>query len=365
MIRRLYIDNYKALVNCDIVLERLSLLCGENGAGKSSVFEVLQGVADLVTEAVPVSELFGPRTRTKWMKGGVQTVRLEVEDGHGQGKYEYGLVIEHTEDSRAIRVAEETLAFNGTTLFRGSSGKVRLHNDKGQPGPELSFDPGKTGVSLVFASDSNRRLTRFKELLSKIAWVQPNPFAMEPESRAEAIRLTRGLDNFVSWFRRTAQDYGLAYDIIGQWREILPGLRPFRLDEYGAETRRLVLPIQDESGQPGDFGLDDLSEGQRTLLALYAVLAVWNRDGGTLLLDEPDNFVGLPEIQPLLGAIRDASEADSGLQILIVSHNLEFVNSLAGAHGLRMRREGQGHVRVGEVSVEGQYPADALARMEG
>jgi len=37
MIKRLYVDNYKCLVNFDLKLDELSLLLGLNGSGKSSV----------------------------------------------------------------------------------------------------------------------------------------------------------------------------------------------------------------------------------------------------------------------------------------------------------------------------------------
>ncbi len=41
MIKRLYIDNYKCLVNFDLKLDELSLLLGPNGVGKSSVLDVV------------------------------------------------------------------------------------------------------------------------------------------------------------------------------------------------------------------------------------------------------------------------------------------------------------------------------------
>jgi len=41
MINRLYVDNYKCLVNFDLKLVELSLLLGPNGVGKSSVLDMV------------------------------------------------------------------------------------------------------------------------------------------------------------------------------------------------------------------------------------------------------------------------------------------------------------------------------------
>jgi AAA15 family ATPase/GTPase len=41
MLKRLYIDNYKCLVNFEFATERSRLILGANGTGKSTVFESL------------------------------------------------------------------------------------------------------------------------------------------------------------------------------------------------------------------------------------------------------------------------------------------------------------------------------------
>jgi len=42
MLKRLYVDNFRCLVNFEMKFDRLGLFMGENGAGKSTVFEVLR-----------------------------------------------------------------------------------------------------------------------------------------------------------------------------------------------------------------------------------------------------------------------------------------------------------------------------------
>src|ERR1035438_8231016 len=50
------------------------------------------------------------------------------------------------------------------------------------------------------------------------------------------------------------------------------------------------------------FRFNELSEGQRCLICLYAILHFVLAKGHTAILDEPDNFVSLREIQPWLMA---------------------------------------------------------------
>ena len=57
------------------------------------------------------------------------------------------------------------------------------------------------------------------------------------------------------------------------------------------------------------FRLDfnELSDGQQTLIALYALLHFLVQENTTLCIDEPDNFVALAELQPWLFAAARSS----------------------------------------------------------
>jgi len=71
MIKRLYIDNYKSLVNFELRLQGLTLLLGPNGVGKTSVLDVIltlhvtQGGSKERTrpcsDVFPLDQFFPPR----------------------------------------------------------------------------------------------------------------------------------------------------------------------------------------------------------------------------------------------------------------------------------------------------------------
>jgi ATPase subunit of ABC transporter with duplicated ATPase domains len=86
--------------------------------------------------------------------------------------------------------------------------------------------------------------------------------------------------------------------------------------------------------------------------------------GNTVVLDEPDNFVSLREIQPWLNAVSDAVEEGNG-QILLISHHPELINQWAPNSGVRFVRDGIGPVRVEEFRGEPESalsPAELVAR---
>lgn len=48
MLKKIYVNNYKSLVNTKIDVQAMTLLLGRNGAGKSAVFDVVSRVRDFL-----------------------------------------------------------------------------------------------------------------------------------------------------------------------------------------------------------------------------------------------------------------------------------------------------------------------------
>ena len=88
------------------------------------------------------------------------------------------------------------------------------------------------------------------------------------------------------------------------------------------------------------------------------------RAGGLLCLDEPDNFVTLAEIQPLLFRLQDLAE-ERGTQVLLVSHNSEVIDYLGPDRARLFSRDEAGPVHVGPFEAPGKLgmnPSQVLAR---
>jgi putative AbiEii toxin of type IV toxin-antitoxin system len=288
MLKRIFADNFRALVNFEFRPGSLSLLLGGNGSGKTSVFDVLGKLRDLIVLGLRAGELF-TATRTVWETREVQ--RFEIDLDGNDGTFRYALEIQYSKGITGVPfIRSENVTFDGVPLYRFSAGEVQLYHDDGTPGSLFPFRPDQSFLLNVDTPGAKRmaRLAGFKELVAGLRIVQPNPFAFEFFSRQDQDFLARNGGNFASFFSHLNNE------------------RP------EARTDNLL----------------ELSEGQRVLAVLYASVCDLVRNGAVLCFDEPDNFVALSEIQPWLQVLRDALETRGG-QAMIISHHPEVMDYLA------------------------------------
>ena len=147
-------------------------------------------------------------------------------------------------------------------------------------------------------------------------------------------------------------------------REAVPGLEALDAKEAGLDVRVLQATFRSQSGKSLDLPFSDLSEGQRVLIALYVLLYCAVDENATLLIDEPDNFIALAEIQPwLLQLLERVDERNA--QVILVSHHPELLDQLASQGGVLLDRPGGGETRIvpfPEMNDSGLRPSEMIAR---
>ncbi|MBW8876184.1 MAG: AAA family ATPase [Acidobacteria bacterium] len=328
MLKRIFADNFRALVNFEFRPDRLSLLLGGNGSGKTSVFDVLGNLRDLIVLGRPVNELFA-FTRTRWETRDVQ--RFEVDVQSNDGTYRYALEIQHPEDAPGKPfIRSEHVTLDGALLYRFSAGEVQLFRDDQGMGPVFPFRPDQSFLPNLDPTVARQmsRLAGFKEFMAKLWRVQPNPFIFEAASKQDDVFLARDGRNFGSFFSYLNSERPEARtELENRLRDALPGFRNFFFRRLG-DAKLLLSTFNVEDKVSGEYNLLELSEGQRVLMVLYATVCGLARPGAVLCFDEPDNFVSLSEIQPWLQFLRDALETQGG-QGIIISHHPEVIDYLA------------------------------------
>ncbi len=83
MLKRLYANNYRCLVNFELNFDELSLLVGPNGGGKSTLFDLLYKIRHLIVDNAKVSEVFPPEDITAWGNKSEQSFELDVQGRDG------------------------------------------------------------------------------------------------------------------------------------------------------------------------------------------------------------------------------------------------------------------------------------------
>ena len=351
MLARCYAENYRCLSNFDLSFEPLSVLLGANGSGKSSVIGLIAKLRDFILGRGDSLELFPPATLTRWDRRTEQTFELTLR--HDLGDFLYRLRLSHVPEQSLNKVQEETLKLDGKPLFAANPDKIQIYNDRHEPRVELLPDWHASGIFRIAERRENLKLTAFRRAVEGILILALNPALVSAVSAEKQPVIIPRLDcsDFAGWLGHIATTEALARQEAEQSlaKGGLPGFRAFQTDPSG-DAKILQCIFKSGSSAPMKFRLDELSSGQIALVILETAIAVAGERRGVLLLDEPGNFLGLSEIQPLLTRLQDAA-LEERFQVILTAHHPIAVDFLAAAHGLWLERESSGTTRVQRIHV--------------
>ncbi|HVP11993.1 MAG TPA: AAA family ATPase [Phycisphaerae bacterium] len=368
MLKRIYVDNFRCLVNFEYRPAPLQLLFGANGSGKSTVFEVLTALRQFITWGNSTGTVFPSHALTAWQTRSEQTFELEIE-GNG-GAYVYSLVIEHDRVVNQSHVKSEELRFERNPLYLFDGENAHLFGDDCSEGPVYPQDGTRSGVSSVPARQDYKRLTWFRARMGMMYVLAIDPLRMALASLGEQAAPDPGVTNFASWYRHLAQESPARMaPLFDSLREVIDGFSGLSLGAVGETARllRVVFQHREDQGaasQEFQLNVDQVSPGQRSLIALFTILHCAVRTDLTLCIDEPDNFIALREMQPWLAQLRDRVEQEKS-QCLLISHHPEFIDLLAVKHGALFTRAGQGPVRIKPFEwseADAVRPSEIVAR---
>lgn len=352
MLKSMYVDNYKRMVNFSINFESLTVLVGSNGMGKTSLVDVLYAIRRILSGDAKVTDpsVFPSSTLTRWQGRSIQVFVLKVDIGDEE-IVEYRLEIEHDKEGRRARINKEILSVEGRPLFQFDAGKVQLYRDSDySEGPSFGGDWSKSALAQVALHPrDSARLSRFREMFERMIICSVDPNSFEKETESEDSVPTRNASNFVAWYRSLVQE---RQDLIPMYMEsvkdAIPGLTSLRLEKAGLDVRAMLAYFE-EQGSAYSLRLDELSHGQRMLLFLYAVVHLTAEQNAILVLDEPVNFVALREVQPWLAVLSDAC-GNTIPQGILCSHHPEVIDYVGSEAGVLLQREASGVTIVKKLS---------------
>jgi energy-coupling factor transporter ATP-binding protein EcfA2 len=352
-------------VNFKAEIDSFAVLCGPNGAGKSSVFDALRLLRNLGTgdallggtgeQDVPSLEF------TDWLNSTVQEFELGLSvDGHA---FDYVLHVEQKAEYEKPRIIKEHASCDGNLLFKRDLEGVEFEK---ADGTQASFplDWRQAAMAAIQPRGvSLSKLALLQDEIAKLLILRPNPRGMERESKAEARSPDLSMANLTSWYRSLYQEQEWTDALRDALRDVWPDFRSFKLVDAGMNTKALQLRFESEADKPTLLFFDQLSDGERALIGLYMVRAALETGAArTVMLDEPDNFVGLPELQPWVLAMREL--LDDKHQLVMISHHPEILSNSGEANGRFLWRDNHtSPTRIGPLKVpEGMNAGEAIAR---
>lgn len=347
MLKYLKVDNYKALVNFKITFSQLNVLIGRNGSGKTTLFELLDILKSFILLGKRIGDCFSLSTLTRWQNVNIQTVEVGIE--FNRHEYVYHLEIEHNKEIDKSRVKQESVTCDSHSIFEAQDGKAYLYNDSFECKAEILTDWSLSGVGLIQERNDNKLLCEFKKAFSAIFFCSPVPDFMKDRTDTESPNLSVSCDNIVAVYRFASQQN--LDKIIELWKN----LRDIRLEflrtylDGGENEKTLKFEYATKSGEHKDaYLLSELSQGEKMLFVLYFVIVCYGNSGYTLLIDEPDNFLELAEIQQWLKLVED-TVAENNAQCIIISHHPEVIDFMASSHGIWMERTGYGAIQLSDA----------------
>lgn len=363
MINELYIDNFRCLVNFRISLVPNQLWLGDNGMGKTSVLDSLVMIQRVV-RGDNVEDVFSIDDLTFWQEKSEQTFAFKMTVG--DATYDYRLVIQHDRPQRQCRILSEEMKWNDSVFYRFDGGNAHLyrinrHTQKPEEGTKFSADWGRSVISTIAKRDDNLPLVQFREEVGKWLIVHPIPVMVEQLAQGETRQLSRYAGNFAQWYRHLLQESPDIIHLAGEMlKDVLPGFQMLSLKEIG-DSRRLTAVFR-IMNQDHNVPFDKLSDGQRQLVVLYVLLKSLKRAYTVMIIDEPDNFTSLREIQPWLLELHDIC-SEGSCQAILISHHPEIINEMARGSETWFHRPNLSHTVTGPYPVcEGLTPAETMAR---
>ncbi len=364
MINEIYIDNFRCLTNFRIKPGDFQLWLGDNGSGKTSVMDAIRFVQRLM-RGEHADDIFKKNSLTAWDTRKEQTFGFSLTIAGEVYKYE--LTIEYADQEDKQRIRREELIWKDSTFFRFDGQEAHLyhinrHTDKAEESAVFPANRHRSVIPTIARRDDNTPLIRFREELEKILLMHPVPLLVKDAAASESRHLSDHAENFAQWYRHLLQEQpAVGYGAKQLLEDVLPGFEQLRLREIG-ESRKLMATFRIQ-GKDRDFDFLNLSDGQRQLIILYTVLEAL-RAGifSTVLIDEPDNFISMREIQPWLENLNDICD-EHDRQALIISHHPEIVNRMARGSELWFSRHKEAHVVVKPFPKVAELPpAEVMAR---
>ncbi|MCI0536158.1 MAG: ATP-binding protein [Verrucomicrobiales bacterium] len=370
MITRLYANNFRCLVAFKAEFDSFGVLCGPNGSGKSSVFDALRLIRNLGTgdgvlggdrdQDIPYLEF------TNWQKGTKQqstTQEFELGVTSGGHVFNYLIHIEQKADFEKPRIVKEQATCDGKILFERDMEGVRFKKGDGnQTG--FPLDWRQSALGSIQPKGSIVDLAILQATVANILILRPNPRSMEIESKAEIKRPDLYFTGLTSWYRSLSQDLDWTIALRDLLKGVWPDLQSLRLVDAGRNTKALQLPFDRSNGEGTcELFFEQLSDGEKALIGLYMVRAALATGAAqTVLIDEPDNYVGLPELQPWVLSLREL--LDENHQAILITHHPEILSSAGQDHGRYLWRDNHtSSTRIAPLDIpEGMSPSEAIAR---
>lgn len=305
LLSRLVLRGYKSIAECDLVMKKLNVLIGANGAGKSNLigfFRLINKILDKQLQAT-VGQAGGPDAMLHF--GRKKTEELQAELYFGNNGYKFTL--KPTQDNRMM-FAREALWWNMTGDFRPQTGHFESYTETQKQSSVYDY---------VVHPIRSWRLYHFHDtsasaMVKQVHGINDNEY-LRDDARNLAAFLYRLKSHHDFEYRR----------IVKAIQMVAPFFGDFHLRPTVDNVEKIQLEWTD-AGQDVPFTASALSDGTLRFICLATVLLQPESFmPAAILIDEPE--LGLhPFAIVVLGSLMKAAAEKH--QLIISTQSVELVN---------------------------------------
>ncbi len=322
MIEAIIIENFKSLDRVNLQLGKFNCLVGMNGAGKTTILQALDLLAQLMHGTVDqwltargwVSRDLHSKTSHP-PRSTLLAVDLRLKDGR---LLHWVAIL----NRNTMRVSTEAAFVQRERIFVLSGNQFALL------GQEHEITQDYTGSLLASLKDAllPPELKTLRDAIRNIRSLELlSPHLLRKRSRAQDKDIGAGGEK-LSGFLATLKGEQKA-QLLAVLRQFYPRLRDFRVANVKGGWKRLVVTEAVQSADdPTQEKLLETEASQLNdgLLRILAMLAQANSQrSGMLLLDEVENGINPEIVEKLVNAL-----VDSPVQVLVTSHSPMILNYL-------------------------------------
>lgn len=322
MIEAIIIENFKSLDRVNLQLGKFNCLVGMNGAGKTTILQALDLLAQLMHGTVDqwltargwVSRDLHSKTSHP-PRSTLLAVDLRLKDGR---LLHWVAIL----NRNTMRVSTEAAFVQRERIFVLSGNQFALL------GQEHEITQDYTGSLLASLKDAllPPELKTLRDAIRNIRSLELlSPHLLRKRSRAQDKDIGAGGEK-LSGFLATLKGEQKA-QLLAVLRQFYPRLRDFRVANVKGGWKRLVVTEAVQSADdPSQEKLLETEASQLNdgLLRILAMLAQANSQrSGMLLLDEVENGINPEIVEKLVNAL-----VNSPVQVLVTSHSPMILNYL-------------------------------------
>lgn len=315
MITEIQIDNFKSLVDFRLPLAKFNCLVGLNGAGKSTVLQAIDFIAQLMK-----GDISGWLESRNWESSDLNSkfskksnISYEVHFNFDGKLIKWGGSFNRV----SLSCTKEYIIQGEQILLLVEDGRYRLP-PKMMPAQEIMFDYQGSILSILKDNQLSETLKGVKQTVLNIHSLDLiSPELLRSKNRTASGQLGLGGQNLSAFVHES--DDTIKQNIIKKLKEIYPHMYTLQTKSLRSGWKQLEV-IENFDGQKITSLARHVNDGMLRLMAILSQLEIAN---AFLLFDEIENGINPELVEFLMDTL-----VESNNQILVTTHSPLVLNFL-------------------------------------